>query len=54
MLSYNDLIQLGGYTAIEYCGGPSMVFRMGRQDAGEELATDSTELITSGNYENAV
>jgi catalase (peroxidase I) len=32
MLSIADLIQLGGYAAVEYCGGPQMVFRMGRQD----------------------
>ena len=32
MLSYADLIQLGGYAAIEYCGGPSMLFKMGRRD----------------------
>ena len=32
MLSYADLIQLGGYAAVEYCGGPSMLFRMGRID----------------------
>lgn len=31
MLSISDLIQLGGYAAVEYCGGPSMVFRMGRE-----------------------
>lgn len=30
MLSYADLIQLGGYAAVEYCGGPVMLFRMGR------------------------
>jgi catalase (peroxidase I) len=30
MLSRSDLLQLGGYAAVEYCGGPSMVFRMGR------------------------
>lgn len=30
LLSYPDLIQLGGYAAVEYCGGPSMIFRMGR------------------------
>lgn len=36
MLSYSDLIQLGGYTAVEYCGGPAMIFRMGREDASEE------------------
>ena len=55
MLSYNDLIQLGAYVAIEYCGGPSMIFRMGRQDGTEEDASsDSTELIVAGNHENAV
>ena len=30
MLSISDLIQLGGYAAVEYCGGPQMIFRMGR------------------------
>lgn len=36
MLSYADLIQLGGYCAVEYCGGPTMFFRMGRKDAQTE------------------
>ena len=36
MLSVSDLIQLGGYAAVEYCGGPSMVFRMGREDVHGE------------------
>lgn len=35
LLSYSDLIQLGGYAAVEYCGGPTMIFRMGRVDADE-------------------
>ena len=35
LLSYADLIQLGGYAAVEYAGGPAMLFRMGRQDAPE-------------------
>lgn len=35
MLSYADLFQLGGYAAVEYCGGPSMIFRMGRKDLQE-------------------
>lgn len=43
MLSYSDLLQLGGYTAVEYCGGPSMIFRMGRIDAHSE--EESTSLI---------
>lgn len=36
LLSYSDLIQLGGYAAVEYCGGPSMIFKMGRTDAETE------------------
>ena len=51
LLSYSDLIQLGGYAAVEYAGGPSMVFRMGRKDAVEsELpqlthGSDSSSMI---------
>jgi len=38
-LSGADLIQLGGYAAVEYLGGPQLVFRMGRKDvAGESNA----------------
>ena len=36
MLSTADLIQLGGYAAVEYCGGPAMIFNMGRIDIGTE------------------
>ena len=43
MLSMNDLIQLAGFTAVEYCGGPAMVFRMGRTDVSE---TDTTAVST--------
>lgn len=32
MLSLGDLIQLGGYAAVEYCGGPQMLFKMNRID----------------------
>ena len=39
MLSYSDLIQLGGYTAVEYCGGPVMNFKIGRIDAEESDVT---------------
>lgn len=47
LLSYNDLIQLGGYTAVEYCGGPSMIFRMGRKDhKDEEAATNEVQVFT--------
>jgi len=42
ILSYNDLIQLGGYTAIQYMGGPAMIFRMGRPDVEEETSESST------------
>lgn len=40
MLSYADLIQLGGYAAVEYCGGPSMIFKMGRKDVDEQPGSD--------------
>lgn len=44
LLSRSDLIQLGGYAAVEYCGGPSMIFRMGRTDVlSEAEATSSVE-----------
>ena len=39
MLSQADLIQLGGYAAVEYCGGPSMIFQMGRTDVTSEADT---------------
>ena len=35
-LSNADLIQLGGYAAVEYCGGPAMIFNMGRRDISNE------------------
>ena len=44
MLSYADLIQLGGNCAVEYCGGPVMLFRMGRVDAEENEATPEDRL----------
>ena len=30
------MIQLGGYAAVEYCGGPAMIFNMGRVDIKSE------------------
>ena len=53
MLSISDLIQLGGYTAVEYCGGPSMIFRMGRKDIETE-GEASDALAITGSHENAV
>ena len=54
MLSYSDLIQLGGYTAVEYCGGPSMIFRMGRSDIPTEGEASNAVAITESSHENAV
>lgn len=54
MLSYSDLIQLGGYTAVEYCGGPSMLFRMGRKDAKEEPSQKDSLTIVDASHENSV
>ena len=54
MLSYSDLIQLAGYTAVEYSGGPSMIFRMGREDIKTEGEASDAVAITDGSHENAV
>lgn len=35
MLSVADLVQLGGVTAVEYCGGPAINFAIGRVDCDE-------------------
>ena len=55
MLSHSDLIQLGGYAAVQYCGGPIMEFKMGRIDVeseGDAVYHDSevngTSLISEG------
>lgn len=55
MLSTADLIQLGGYAAVEYCGGPAMIFNMGRHDIGTEgdviqhaAETHAGSLVVSG------
>ncbi len=45
MLSLADLIQMGGYTAVEYCGGPTMNFRIGRADAESEDQVSDEHLL---------
>ena len=35
---------MGGYAAVEYCGGPAMIFRMGRKDAEENENTPENRL----------
>lgn len=52
LLSYSDLLQLGGYAAVEYAGGPSMVFRMGRQDAEEHDVVSDANAV--GNEQNVL
>mgnify|MGYP000389159692 CR=1 FL=1 len=54
MLSFSDLLQLGGYTAVEYCGGPSMIFRMGRKDVETEGEASNALTITDAHHENSV
>jgi catalase (peroxidase I) len=54
MLSMSDLIQLGGYTAVEYCGGPSMLFRMGRKDASTEPSQEDSLTVVEASHENSV
>lgn len=58
MLSRSDLLQLGGYAAVEYCGGPSMVFRMGRQDVVSEadatVSTEESQIATLDAHRNSL
>jgi len=54
MLSVSDLLQLGGYTAVEYCGGPSMIFRMGRKDVQTEGEASTALTVVTASHENAV
>ena len=54
MLSFSDLLQLGGYTAVEYCGGPSMIFRMGRKDVETEGEASNALAVTDAHHENSV
>jgi L-ascorbate peroxidase len=53
LLSFSDLLQLGAYTAVEYCGGPTMHFRMGRLDT-DHVEDHGNALAVTGNHENAV
>lgn len=49
-MSYNDLLQLGAYTAVQYCGGPEMEFKSGRPDIDlEEAAPSENALIIKPN-----
>jgi cytochrome c peroxidase len=44
-LSISDLIQLGGASAVEYCGGPFIDIKVGRVDIEDDhYAADSTNL----------
>ena len=44
-VSYADIIQIGGTTAVEYCKGPLIPFRFGRIDAKNDAAcTDDGRL----------
>jgi catalase (peroxidase I) len=54
MLSISDLLQLGGYTAVEYCGGPSMIFRMGRKDIETEGEASNALAVVDAAHENSV
>ena len=54
-MSQSDLLQLAGYAAVEYCGGPAMIFSMGRKDIGAEgdviqhtAETHAGSLVTQG------
>lgn len=46
-VGYADLIQAGGYSAVEFCGGLPMPFRFGRVDAVEPKISHPDRLISS-------
>jgi len=58
MLSRSDLLQLGGYAAVEYCGGPSMLFKMGRHDVLTEgdshAASEETAIVAQDTHRNSL
>ena len=58
MLSQADLLQMGGYAAVEYCGGPSMVFKMGREDMESEAdasaSKEESSLVAQETHRNSV
>jgi hypothetical protein len=58
MLSRSDLLQLAGYAAVEYCGGPSMIFRMGREDMVNEgdshASTEETSIVAVDTHRNSL
>jgi hypothetical protein len=41
-------------TAVEYCGGPSMIFRMGRKDLDNESEAGNAVALSIKTHENAV
>ena len=43
-ISYADLIQIGGYSAVEFAGGPTMNFRFGRVDVPASGCTEDGRL----------
>merc|ERR1712113_1018563 len=43
-VSFADLIQAGGYAAVEFCGGPAMPFRFGRVDVDAAKCTPDGRL----------
>lgn len=49
LLSYADLVQLGGLAAVEYCGGPSIELRMGRTCIEGEGDSVQHDAETHGN-----
>ena len=51
LLSQADVLQLAGYTAVEYCGGPAMNFRMGRKDIEQE--GESKDLVLNLKSQNS-
>lgn len=44
-VNWADLIQVAGYTACDYCKGPSMTFRFGRKEAGDDYTPTPSDRL---------
>jgi catalase (peroxidase I) len=52
LLSYSDLIQLGGAAAIEYCGGPCIPIKVGRNDLEDEHKAADSSILPQADMSN--
>ena len=44
---------MGGYCAVQYCGGPTMLFKMGRKDAEKESDVSPKNRLPDHHHNNS-